>query len=237
MMLVMHRILFCLAALLASVTSAGAADRRYAISDFDRIIVEGPYTVRLVVGRSSSASASGTPQGLDGVSVEVQGTTLRLRRNRNAWGGYPGRPAESATITLTTRNLRSARLLGAGSLDVQGAKGLKVDFAVEGSGRLSATALEADNLTLIARGSGTLRLQGSAKTLSADIQGSGSLDGAGLSAETATIVAATSGEISLTARRAATITANGLGSIAVEGQPACTLRGPAAANVRCGSAR
>ena len=30
-----------------------AADRRYSVTDFDRVIVEGPYLVRLVVGRAS----------------------------------------------------------------------------------------------------------------------------------------------------------------------------------------
>lgn len=233
----MHRSLVAIAALAGFIPSAEAADRRYAVSDFERVVVEGPYSVRLAVGRSSSAVASGSQQALEGVTVDVQGTTLRIRRNRSAWGGFPGRPAEPATIVLTTRNLRSARLLGTGSLVVEGARGLRLDFSVEGSGRISASAVDADNLSLGIRGSGSLELQGTAEILTADIQGSGSLQGSGLSAETATIFAATSGDIVLSARRAATVTANGLGSVVVDGQPACTVRGPAASEVRCGRNR
>lgn len=233
----MLRALLAAAAFLLSVNLASAADRRYAVADFERVIVEGPYSVRLTVGRPSSAVASGSPQALEGVAVEVQGTTLRIRRNRNAWGGYPGRPAAPAVIALTTRNLRWARLLGTGSLVVEGARGLRIDLAVEGSGRLSASALDADNLSLGVRGSGTLELHGTAKTLTADIQGSGSLLGSGFSTETATIFAATTGDIGLSARRAVTVTANGLGRIVIEGQAACTLRGPGASEVRCGRTR
>lgn len=222
---------------LTAATGAVAADRRYAIADFDRVIVEGPYSVRLAVGRPSSAVASGSQQALEAVSVDVQGTTLRIRRNRNAWGGYPGRPVEPATIVLTTRNLRSARLVGTGSLEMTGARGLRVDLSVEGSGRLAASALDADTLFVGVRGSGTAQLQGTAETFSAEVQGSGSLDGAGFSAETATVSAVTSGDISLTARRAVTVTANGLGRVVVEGQAACTLRGPGASEVRCGTDR
>jgi hypothetical protein len=233
----MLRALLALIALVAAAGGAAAADRRYAVADFERVIVEGPYSVRLAVGRPSSAVASGSQQALEAVTVEVQGTTLRIRRNRSAWGGYPGRPVEPATITLTTRILRSAQVIGSGTLEVQGARGLRLDLAVEGSGRLSASALDADNLALGLRGSGTLELQGTAETLTAVIQGSGSLNGAGLSVETATISAATTGDIGLAARRAATVTANGLGRVVIGGEAACTLRGPGAAEVRCGRAR
>lgn len=237
MMRLMIRFLLALAALFACAAPASAAERRYAVADFERVVVEGPYSVRLTVGRSTSALATGSQQALDAVTVEVQGTTLRIRRNANAWSNNARRPAEPAVIVLTTRTLRSARLLGAGRLDIDGAKGLRLDLIVEGSGRLSATRVDADNLSLGLRGSASIEIAGTAETLTADIQGASSLAGSRFSAETATISASTAGEISLTARRAATVTANGLGKVTIQGSPACTLRGPAAGDVSCGSAR
>ncbi len=216
---------------------AEAAERRYAVADFERIAVEGPYRVRLVVGGPSSAVASGSAQAIDAVSVDVQSGTLRVRRNGGAWGSAQGRPPEPATITLVTRNLRSARVVGAGSLEISGGRGLRIDLSVEGPGRLAATGIQADNLSVGLRGSGAMVLTGSAKALTADVQGSGSLDAAALDADAITLLAATAGEISLTARRSATVTANGLGSVTVAGSPACTLRGPGAAEVRCGRER
>lgn len=231
----MRRFLASLFMLCTLATPAIAADRRYAVADFDRIVVEGPYEVRLAVGRSSSAFASGSPAALDAVSIDVQGTTLRVRRNRNAWTAAPN--ASAPVVTLTTRALRSARIAGAGRLDVAGARGLRVELAVDGGGRLTATALAADNLALALRGAGALIVAGTAKQLAADVQGAGSLDGAGLMADDATLLVSTSGEVALAVRRTVTITANGLGSVAITGNPVCTVRGPNAAAVRCGSRR
>jgi hypothetical protein len=233
MMADMHRLLIFLIACFAAAPAHGA-DRRFAVADFDRVIVEGPYAVTLSVGAPSSAMARGSSQALEAVIVEVQGTTLRIRRNRHAWGATPGQGSAPATIILSTRNLRSARVTGTGTLDVSGARGLRVDLAVEGSGQLRASALQVDNLIIGLRGSGSVRLQGAAKILTADIQGPGSLDGAAFETDTATLIAATSGTISFGARTAVKVTANGLGDVTIRGRPACTISGPGAAQVRCG---
>lgn len=240
MMAVMLRSLAGLFALLAAAlgaTVATAADRRYAVQDFDRVVVEGPFVVRVVTNRSTSAAAQGSQQALDGVLVDVQGTTLRVRRNRTAWTGAPTRPAEPATITLATRVLRSARVVGSGQLEISGLPGQRIDLVVQGSGRLGATGIDADNLSVGLSGSGSIELAGTAETFTADLQGSGSLVAPGLSVETATVSAVTTGDVALHARRAITVNANGLGEIVIAGRPACTVRGPGASEVRCGTAR
>ena len=237
MMRLMVRILAASLALTIAAGSASAADRRYSVTDFDRVVVEGPYTVRLTVGRPSAAVGTGAQAALEGVTVDVQGTTLRIRRNANAWGGYPGRPPAPATIALTTRNLRSARLAGTGSLSVEGARGLRVEFSVEGSGRLAATGVAVDNLALAARGAGTMEVVGTARALTVQVQGAATLQGSALTTETATVAVATSGDVLLNARRSANVTANGLGRVEIAGNPACTLSGTQSADVRCGRQR
>jgi hypothetical protein len=220
----------CLAALAAP---AAAADRRYSVTDFDRIIVEGPYIVRLVVGPPSSAVATGSQEAIDRLTVDVQSQTLRIRRNRQGWGGRPGADLGSVTITLSTRNLRSARLIGPAALDVAGARGLNVDFIVEGSGRLRATGVAVDNLTLGLLGSGTLELAGTARAIRADFQGTGNVEGARLIAQGATVTTNTAGIVALNVVGPVTVHANGLGSVSVAGRPACTVDGPGVDQVRC----
>jgi len=233
----MTRILILLAGLAAAATPAAAADRRYAISDFDRVVVEGPYVVRLTVGGPSSATASGSQAALDRVTIEVTGQMLRIRRNRHAWGGNPGAQEGTVTIELGTRTLRSARLLGPARLDIDRVEGLRVDLSVQGSGRLGVGAVAADNLSVGLVGSGSIELAGAAETLAADIQGSGDMNAAGLRVETATISSVTSGTIAVEVSRAATVTALGLGTIEIGGSPACTLRGPGSDLVRCSPGR
>lgn len=221
-------------ALVACAASAHAADRRYPVQDFDRIIVEGPFTVRLTTGRTTTAMATGSPRALDGVSVETQGQTLRIRRNTNAWGGYPGAQAEAATIVIATRQIRSARLIGPGSLEISGLPGLRVDLALEGSGRIAVTGASADTLTVAVRGAGSVSLAGRAGVFTADVQGSGGLEGSALTAQNATLTSGTSGDISLNALRTARVTAMGRGRVTVTGSAACSVSNAGAAQVSCG---
>ena len=233
----MNRIFPFLLALIACAAPAAAAERRYSVTDFDRVVVEGPYIVRLTTGQPSSAVAHGTRESLDRLLVDVQGQTLRIRRNRSAWGGTPGADAGPLTVELSTRLLRSARLVGPASLDIDGAEGLRVDFTVEGSGRLRAANVDADNLSIGLLGSGKLELAGRARSLRADVQGTGDVDAARLTAENATLTTTTAGTVSLAVADAVTVNANGLGDVHILGRPSCTVRGLGAAQVRCSNQR
>jgi hypothetical protein len=229
----MIRTLFALLGLFALAAPAVAADRRYPVTDFDRIVVEGPYVVRVVIGRTTNASANGSQDALDRLSIDVSGTTLRIRRNTQ-WAGTPSAQPGVLTIALTTRNLRSVRLVGPASFEVDGVRGQRVDLTVEGSGRLRAGNIAADTLQLGLRGAGRLELAGRAGILRADIQGTGELIAPGLTADNATLMTTTMGNVSLAARTSASVTANGLGEVVITGRPACTVRGQGAGQVRCG---
>jgi hypothetical protein len=230
----MTRILLALFTLCAAAAPAAAIDRRYSVTDFDRLVVEGPYVVRLTTGASSSATASGTQAALDRATIEVSGQTLRIRRNRTYWGGNPGAQQGPLTIELRTRNLRSARLIGPARLEVDGLRGLRVDLTVEGSGELRASNVAADNLSLGLAGAGRIVIAGTAERLTADFQGTGDVDGSALRVENANVTTTTTGTVTLGVEEEASITALGLGEVIVLGRPACTLRGANADLVRCG---
>lgn len=227
----------CSLALLIAATPAAGEERVLPVADFDRIVVEGPFTVRMTRAPTTRAVVSGARGSVEGVSVEMQGQTLRIRRNPGAWSGDPRVRPAPAQVLLSGRTLRSARLVGAGSLDIQGVQGQRLDLAVDGSGRIRAAGLRVDRVSAGLRGAGEITLAGAAEQLSAEIQGSGDFDARGLQVEDAVVAAASSGAVAFTARRTATVTASGLGAVEVDGPAACTVRGPAAANVRCRTAR
>jgi hypothetical protein len=222
---------FAFLALLAA--PAAAADRTYQVRDFDRLIVEGPYDVHLVVGGPTRAAASGSRDGLERVTFDVQGQTLRIRRNRSAWVGTPGTEAAPLRIEISTRFLRSARLMGPARLDVEGARGINVELAVEGGGRIRATGIAADNLALGLRGSGSLEAAGTAGVLSGQFEGTGNVEASRLIARQAAITTSTGGSVAVTVNGPAAVTAYGIGEVAILGLADCTLSGPAAAQVRC----
>ena len=236
MVLAMSRIIAAFAVAAAFAAPAAAAERRYAVTDFDRVLVEGPYAVRLVTGRPSAATATGSQDALDRVVVDVQGGTLRVRPNRSAWGGSPATATSPVTIELATRALRGAGVNGPGSLAIDRAQGLRLDLTVRGSGRLSVGDLRVDNLSIGLLGSGRMQLAGTAQQVRADVQGWGELDARALTAQGVTLVTDTSGAVAISAVRQATVTASGIGEVEMLGSPACTVRGLSAAQVRCGTA-
>lgn len=229
----MTRTMTAFAALALLAAPAAAADRTYPVGDFDRLIVEGPYDIHLVVGRPTAATASGSRDGLERVTFDVQGQTLRIRRNRSAWVGTPGAEAGPLRIELSTRFLRSARLAGPARLDVEGAQGIHVELAVEGSGRIRATRLAADNLVLGLRGSGSIEASGSANVLRGQFEGTGNVEASRLVAAQAAITTSTGGAVAVTVNGPAAVTAYGLGEVTILGRANCTSSGPGAAQVRC----
>ena len=216
---------------------AQAAERRYSVTDFDRVVVEGPFQVTIATGRPSTAAATGSADALDRVSVEVQGRTLRIRPNRSAWGGYPGAAAGPVTIALATREIRGASVHGAGSISVGRIAGLRLDLNVEGSGRIAAPDVNADTLVVGLIGSGRIDVSGRAGELRADVHGWAELDASALASQGATIVTDSAGRVAVSAARQASVTASGIGDVEITGAASCTERGLSAGQVRCASAR
>ena len=233
----MNRIMAALAGIAAAAAlaaPAAGAERRYSVTDFDRVVVEGPFVVRLTTGRPATALATGSAQALERVSLDVQGRTLRVRPNRSAWGGYPGVAAGPVAVELSTRELRGATVNGAGSLAIDRAAGLRLDLAVEGSGRIAAPNVAADTLVVGLIGSGRVEVAGTAGELRASVHGWADLDASALTAQGANIVTDSAGRVAAAVARQATITATGIGEVEIIGAPACTVRGLSAAQVRCG---
>lgn len=222
----------------AAAAPAAAAERSYSVTDFDRIEVDGPYRVTLTTGGSTAARAEGSTEALERVSIDVQGGTLRVRRNRSSWGGYPGEGGSGpVTVALTTRDLRNAAVVGSGSLDIDRARGLRVLLSVSGSGRLTVGSVEADNLVVGLLGGGRITLAGRAKQLRATVQGSGDLAASGLTADDAQIASDTAGNVVVAVARTAKVTATGPGDVEIVGSPTCTVEAKGSGQVICGQAR
>jgi hypothetical protein len=226
-----------LVALVALAAPAAAAERRFTVTEFDRVVVEGPFTVRLTTGRPASAAANGSQDALERVSIEVQGRTLRIRPNRSAWGGYPGAASGPVAIELATRELRAASVNGPGHLTIDRVAGLRFDAAVEGSGRIAIPMVRTDLLVVGMIGSGRMQLAGTSAELRANVHGWADLDASALAVQGGTIVTDSAGRVAASIARQATVTASGIGEVEISGSAACTVRGPSAGQVRCGNRR
>jgi hypothetical protein len=230
------RIIAATVALAAAFAAAPAmaAERSYSVTDFDRVVVEGPFNVTVATGRPSSATASGTPQALERVSVEVTGRTLRIRPNRTLSRASSGAAAGPVALVLGTRELRSATVNGPASLTVDRASGLRVELSLEGTGRIAVPQIAADSLIVGMIGSGRIQLAGTARELRASVHGWADLDASALTAQGANLITDSAGRVSVTVEREAAVTSNGIGEVEILGAASCTVRGLSAGSVRCG---
>jgi hypothetical protein len=228
------RILLALATLIAGAGSAHAAERRYAVTDFDRVRVIGPMRVNIVKGRAVTAMARGTPQALDDVVLEVIGNELTVRLAPRVSGGNARMTDVPAVVSVTVPRLTSVRLSGSGRVSVDSMAAMQTAIGLTGSGSVLVGSLTADRASIGLTGSGSIVVGGSVKTLTAASRGSGTIAGDQLLADDTTLTAATSGTVALTARRTATVAASGSGSVAIAGSAACTVNNSGSGTVACG---
>jgi hypothetical protein len=216
--------LAAIAALLAAASPAEAATRSFTITSFDRIRVEGPYSVRLSTGVTPYARATGSSQALDSISVRVEGRTLTIRRDPSAWGGYPGQAQEPVELVVGTHELSRADLNGAGSLLIDKARGLNFELSAQGAGRAEIGDVQADRLVVAVAGAVTSRVAGKVLKLTAIVRGASSLDASGLAAKEVLLSAEGPAQLSARATDAAKIDATGVAQVQVAGNPACTIK-------------
>ena len=224
-----HLSAFIIVALLSS--PANAAVRSFTVTGFDRIRVDGPYRVRLTTNVAPFARASGSPAGLDSVSVEVQGRTLVVRRNSSAWGGNSGHSRAPVEIEVGTHELSSAWVNGSGGLRIDQVRGAAFDLTVSGSGAAEVGGVAVDRLKIGLTGTASARLAGNAVEASTLVRGTSTFDGTGLIAKNATVGAEGASVVRLNVTGTAKVDANGPATIEFGGRPACTTRSNGAADV------
>ena len=222
-----------LLAFLLLASPAGAAERGFSVTSFDRIRLDAPYRVEVWSGVAPSAVAQGDARALDAVSVEVQGSTLVIRAKATRWG-EAARVDGPVTLRVGAPAVRGVRVLGAGSLQLDRVRGALAELLVGGSGAIEAGAVEADRLLLHVSGTGRVAAAGRAKQLSVALQGSGTVDAGALEADDATVAMDGSGVARLRARRSAKVVAAGTGTVEVAGESACEVQARGSGAVTCG---
>lgn len=224
------RMIIAIAAI-ACASPAFAAERSFSVTSFDRIRVEGGYSVTLATGVAPYAKASGSAQALDSVSIDVQGRTLVVRPNRSSWGGYPGQSAGPVEIRVGTHDLSAAWVNGAGSLAIDKVKGLSFQSDVQGAGSIAIARADVDQLKLGLAGAASAKVAGKALKMTAIIRGSSLLDAEGLAVKDLTVAAEGPAIAKANASVTAKVTGTGAASIAIAGNPACTVKMSGSASV------
>jgi hypothetical protein len=200
-----------------------ATERNFSVNSFDRVRIDGPYRVDLRTNVAPYARASGTPISLDDVSIKVEGRTLVVRSGGGGWGGYPGEGRGPVTIEVGTHDLGAAYINGAGALMVDRVKGLGFEMAIQGSGIATVGEVDVDQLKVGVSGAGTIRMAGRAGKLTSTIRGTSNFEADRLVVKDAVIGAEGPSTVRAQVTNSAKADANGLASVTLTGEPACTV--------------
>ncbi|MES2337875.1 MAG: DUF2807 domain-containing protein [Pseudomonadota bacterium] len=211
--------------LLLTPAAAQAEERRYMLSGFDRVRVEGPFEVTVTAGGSPNAVASGDARAIDTVNVRVQGTTLIVSAGVNGWGGYPGAAKAPPRVIVTVPALRSAAVIGGGRLTIDRMRGQRIDLTLTGSGRLAVGDAQADRIDATLIGTGQVTVAGKALQGRFQSNGAGAIDAGGMDVADLRVTWQSAGDGRFAARNTADVQAAGQGAITVAGAPACTVSG------------
>lgn len=221
--------------LLALSAPAQADERKFMLSGFDRIRIDGPFEVTVMAGTGAAATATGDRRALDTVNVRVQGTTLIVSPSLNAWGGYPGAAKTTPRVTVTAATLRGASVLGGGRLTIDRMRGQRVDLMLTGAGTITVADAQADRIDTTLIGTGLVTVAGRALAGRFQASGAGAIDARAMSVADLAVDWQSAGDGRFAARNTAQVTATGSGAVDVAGTPACTVRGNGP--VTCGKER
>lgn len=205
---------------------------------FDAVELAGPDNVRVIAGATPSVSATGPSNLLDRLDIRVEGSTLKVGRKREHWGGnfhwdWSDRHDRGVTVTVTAPPLRAASVAGSGDMVVDQAAGDAFRGEVAGSGSLTLGAVKAGTARLDIAGSGNLIAVGSARDVRASIAGSGNIDAGRLTGETADVDIMGSGDARVHATGHASVDIMGSGNVTVSGTSDCKVSKMGSGDVRC----
>ncbi len=222
-------------ALFALPVAANAAEHRYAFGSYDRVRIEGPFEVRVTTGVAPGALATGEARAIDGLDIQLQGTTLIVRMGHQGWGETPvGKAVAPPLITLATPGLRAAFVNGGARVMIKGMKAQRVDLSVNGSGAVTVSGADTDQLFATIVGAGTMTLAGRAARARLVTNGAGNVDATALVVNDLSILQDGTGETRAAARYTAQVNSTGLGHVVVTGKPKCVVHAAAGGPVECG---
>ena len=225
-------------ALIALATPARAADRSYVVTNFDRVRVDGPYSVQVEVGTGggAAASASGDDRALGDLDISVNGGTLTVRKGSQGWGERGKASGPPPVIILRTPAVRGATVVGGAKLALNGRlRTARLDVQITGAGTIDARGVDADDVVVTVIGNGNVALAGRTARARFSTNGGGSIAAMALDAGEIIVTLEGAGETRASARYLADLTNKGLGLIAVTGNPKCTVRGQSVGPIECGT--
>lgn len=202
------------------------------VSAFERVEVSGPFKVGVVVSAEpAKVSLEGPPALLADTIATVEGDTLRVRFREGAtWSWNPG---SGVNVFISTPDLNSINLEGAGDIEVVGVRGPMFSAATDGAGSIVARGLDVGHVQLATRGAGGITVEGSAREGTYVVGGSGSIDAKRMRVKSASIAIDGAGSTYADVSSTANVSVSGGGRAELVGGARCIKQPANSPRIEC----
>ena len=233
----LFRLIFVLAgsaALMQTVQTAQAAERKFSISSFENIRIIGNVNVTISTNRGVSASAEAANREiLDRVLLRKSGNQLIVSVKPKTGNTSHFSADEPVTLTLSSHVVKTITHSGSGAVVLDKLGGSDARAGLTGFGTLTIDDVDSDTLSIAMNGAGQITIAGQAKKGRIELLGPSTLDGSGLTLEMLDLVQRGPASSHVFVKKEVTISNNGNGKIQIDGRPNCSVRTSGAAQIIC----
>ncbi len=193
------------------------------------ITLVGPDRLVITEGDVMAITVEGSADAGEALRFDLDGDELTIARDQNVYDG-----SGNAEIRLTIPAPKSLGIAGSGAIEAATmAKSAEIEIA--GSGSITVTSLDADELDVDIAGSGDVTAAGTANALAIDIAGSGNVRLRELMADTVTVSIAGSGDVEVSSNGSVKANIAGSGDISVTGSASCSVETAGSGTLTCNS--
>ncbi|MHB8077645.1 MAG: head GIN domain-containing protein [Candidatus Krumholzibacteriia bacterium] len=168
--------------------------RRFDVSGFDRIALDGGFDVTVTVGNATEVAATVDDNLAELFTAEVENGTLRLDWAKAC------RPSRKCRVTVAVPELKGFTVNGAGDVDISGVQGALLELRINGAG--------------------DMEVAGSVDVLELTVSGAGDVAAGDLAAQDVEVRVSGAGDATVRAARRLDATVSGVGDITYLGDPA-----------------
>lgn len=226
---------FLFIALLNLPSNTQAAERKFAIGNFENVQIDGDLIVNISTDTFTSAKAKGSKRQLDNLKFKRNGRTLKITINRsNITKRTQDKRTEPLEIFISTRRLNDITIRGNASVIVNKIRTKATEFLILGAGMIDVANADIGNLNISIQGSGSVIMQNGVVTKSDFlISGNGAILAENLVTEHADIVHQGSASTIIKVSKVADINNNGTGKIEILGKANCIIKSIGSGRILC----
>lgn len=206
--------------------------RSFAAADFNNVTAATPDRIVIRRGDTFAVAARGRAALLDRLAIDVDGSTLRIRREGTMREADLDRLG-TAVVTVTLPRLTGITLAGSGEVMAEQVDGPNAALVLAGSGDMTVSNAMVQAMDVTLAGSGDISMTGRAERADVTVAGSGSVNGVTFGARRADVTVAGSGDVAMAVTDNADVTVLGSGDVAITGGATCTTSRRGSGNVTC----